>query len=155
MNDHYSFQVLTRMDADSTIFILHKNIWCRKTVPKGWCYVQLNPSLFNDETCILFTGFYFSLKPRCHTCFQIERYWYLNQTLVKISANIFVSLFTIGMKNVRKSKEAVNFINILCANFLYEHCFGSFSYVVTREKLPKQHSYKKFAHKMLIKFTTG
>ncbi len=50
----------------------------------------------------------------------------------------------------------VNFINILCMNFLYEHHFGSFFYVhVTREKLPKEREYKKFVRKMLMKLTTG
>ncbi len=52
--------------------------------------------------------------------------------------------------------SGVNFINILRTNFSYEHCFGSFFYVhVTREKLPKQCSYKKFVRKMLMKLTTG
>ncbi len=38
--------------------------------------------------------------------------------------------------------------------FLYERHFGSFFYVhETREKLPKQHWYKKFAGKMLMKLT--
>ncbi len=49
----------------------------------------------------------------------------------------------------------VNFINILFTNFLYERHFSSFFYVhLTREKLPKQNSYKIFLHKMLRKFTT-
>jgi len=40
----------------------------------------------------------------------------------------------------------VNFINVKCTNFSYEHYFGSFYYVqVTRKKLPKQRSYEKFA----------
>jgi len=40
--------------------------------------------------------------------------------------------------------RCVNFINILRTNFLYKRHFGSFFYVyVTREKLLKQHSYKK------------
>jgi len=48
----------------------------------------------------------------------------------------------------------VNFINILSANFVYKSLFGSFFYLyVTREKLPKRHLYKKFAHKMLMKLT--
>jgi len=50
----------------------------------------------------------------------------------------------------------VNFINILCTNFLYECCFGSFFYIhVTREKLPKRHLYKKFVRKILMKFKVG
>ncbi len=41
-------------------------------------------------------------------------------------------------------KPAVNFINFLRTHFLYKHCFGSFFYIhVCREKLPKQHLYKK------------
>jgi hypothetical protein len=57
---------------------------------------------------------------------------------------------------LRLNREGVNFINILRTNFLYECCFGSFFYVhVTREKLPKQRSYKKFVHKMMMKLTTG
>jgi len=52
------------------------------------------------------------------------------------------------------SKPVVNLINILRTNFSYEHHFGSFFYVlVTREKLPKQRSYKKCAHKILMKLT--
>jgi len=48
----------------------------------------------------------------------------------------------------------LNFINILCTNFLYRSLFGSFFYLhVTRENLPKRHSYEKFAHKMLMKLT--
>jgi len=44
----------------------------------------------------------------------------------------------------------VNFINILRANFVCESLFGSFFYLhVTREKLPKRRSYKKFAQKCL------
>jgi len=50
----------------------------------------------------------------------------------------------------------VNFVNILCTNFLNECLFGSFFYVhVTREKLPKQCLYKKFVRYMLMKLTTG
>jgi hypothetical protein len=49
----------------------------------------------------------------------------------------------------------VNFINILRAKFTYESLFGSFFYLhVTREKLPKRHSYVKFARKLLMKLTT-
>jgi hypothetical protein len=49
----------------------------------------------------------------------------------------------------------VNFIKILRTNFSYQCCFGSFFYVhVTREKLPKQHSYKKFVGEMLMKLLT-
>ncbi len=45
---------------------------------------------------------------------------------------------------------------ILCSNFSNEHHFGSFFYVhVTREKLPKQRLYEKFARKMLMKLTTS
>jgi len=40
--------------------------------------------------------------------------------------------------------------------FSYKRRFGSFFYVhVTREKLPKQRSYKKFVRKMLMKLTIG
>jgi hypothetical protein len=50
----------------------------------------------------------------------------------------------------------VNFINILCTNFLNECLFRSFFYVhVTREKLPKQCLYKKFVRYMMMKLTTG
>jgi len=50
-----------------------------------------------------------------------------------------------------KMTPGVNFINILCMIFLYKCHFGSFFYVhVTREKLPKQHSYKKTVRKMLM-----
>ncbi len=52
------------------------------------------------------------------------------------------------------TREGVNFINVNHANFLYEHRFRSFYYVhITREKLPKQHLYKKFACIMLMKLT--
>ncbi len=52
--------------------------------------------------------------------------------------------------------SGVNFINVKRANFLYECHFGSFFYVhVTKKKLPKQRSYKKFVCKMLMKLTTG
>ncbi len=53
-------------------------------------------------------------------------------------------------------KAGVNFINILHTNFLYECHFSSFFYVhVTREKLTKQRSNKKFVGKMLMKLTKG
>jgi len=52
------------------------------------------------------------------------------------------------------TSQGVNFINVKRANFSYEHHFGSFYYVhVTREKLPKQRSYKKFASITLMKLT--
>jgi len=55
---------------------------------------------------------------------------------------------------LKKSLPCVHFINILCTNFLYECCFSSFFYVhVTRGKLPKWHSYKKFVRKILMKLT--
>jgi len=39
---------------------------------------------------------------------------------------------------------------------VYERHFSSFFYVhVTREKLPKHHSYEKYACKMLMKLTPG
>jgi hypothetical protein len=62
----------------------------------------------------------------------------------------------IVVKNARKMMmkltPVVNFINILCANFTYKRLFSSFFYLhVTREKLPKRRSYKKFSHKMLMK----
>jgi len=48
----------------------------------------------------------------------------------------------------------VNFIHVVCPNFMYESLFGSFFYLhVTREKLLKRRLYKKFAHKMLMKLT--
>ncbi len=38
--------------------------------------------------------------------------------------------------------------------FLYKRRFGSFYYIhVTREKLPKQHSYENFVNLMLVKLT--
>ncbi len=51
-------------------------------------------------------------------------------------------------------RSGVNFINVLGTNFSYERHFGSLFYVlVTREKLPKQISYKKFSNKTLMKLT--
>jgi len=50
--------------------------------------------------------------------------------------------------------SAVNFINILRTNFLYQCRFDSFFYVhVTREKMPKQLSYQKRMHITLMKLT--
>ncbi len=46
----------------------------------------------------------------------------------------------------------VNFINMLRTIFSYEHCFSSFFYVHVTKR--KRRSYKKFAHKMLMKLTT-
>jgi len=61
-----------------------------------------------------------------------------------------------GWRSIHTPLAAVNFIIILCTNFWYEHRFGSFFYIhVTREKLRKQHLYKKFACKMLMKLTPG
>ncbi len=55
-----------------------------------------------------------------------------------------------------KLTPVVNFINVKFTNFSYERCFGSFFYVqVTRKKLPKWRSYKKFAHLTLMKLTPG
>ncbi len=43
----------------------------------------------------------------------------------------------------------VNFFNVNRSNFLYQCHFGSFYYIhVTREKLVKQHLYKKFVCKI-------
>ena len=51
---------------------------------------------------------------------------------------------------------SVNFINVKHTNFSYERRFDSFYYIlVTREKLPKQHSYKKFLRLTLMKLTPG
>jgi len=48
----------------------------------------------------------------------------------------------------------VNFINVKHTNFLYQRRFSSFYYVhVTREKLPKQYSCKKFIPLTLMKLT--
>jgi len=60
----------------------------------------------------------------------------------------FFSLATLLLSSM------VNFINVLQANFTYESLFGSFFYLhVTREKLLKTCSYKKFTRKMLMKLT--
>jgi hypothetical protein len=51
-------------------------------------------------------------------------------------------------------KTGVNFLNVKRTNFLYKCFFWSFYYLhVTREKLPKQRSYEKFAPIMLLKLT--
>jgi len=68
--------------------------------------------------------------------------------------------FFLFLSDLKSRKEppqpGVNSINILCTKFSYERRFGSFFYVhVTREKLPKQCSYKKFVRKMLMKLTTA
>ncbi len=48
----------------------------------------------------------------------------------------------------------VNFINIWHTKNSYKICFGSFFYIhVTRDKLPKQRSYKKRGRKTLMKLT--
>jgi len=40
--------------------------------------------------------------------------------------------------------------------FVQTHCFGNFFYIhVTREKLPKRHTYKKIVRKTLMKLTPG
>ncbi len=55
---------------------------------------------------------------------------------------------------ILKIWPSVNFINILRTNFFVRTSFLQFFYVhVTREKLPKQHSYEKFVCKMLMKLT--
>jgi len=61
-----------------------------------------------------------------------------------------------ALKTLMKLTPAVNFINVLCANFMYECLFGSyFNLNVTREKVPKKHLYEKLAHIMLMKLTPG
>jgi len=76
---------------------------------------------------------------------------------------ILLCLINLVQKLVQREKNChcsfirpgVNFINILLTNFSYKGHFGSFFYVhVTREKLPKRHSYEKFVRKMLMKLTT-
>jgi len=53
-----------------------------------------------------------------------------------------------------KLRPAVNFINILCTNFLYERHFGSFYYVhVTKKKAAEWHSHKKCGCLTLMKLT--
>jgi len=52
--------------------------------------------------------------------------------------------------------NGVNFINVLCAHFLYKILAPEIIKPnVTREKLLKLLSYKKHAHKMLMKLTPG
>ncbi len=59
-------------------------------------------------------------------------------------------------KMLVKLTPAVNFINVLCANFSYEYLFGSFSLVSCKQKkLPKRLSQVKFARKMLVKLAPG
>jgi len=58
--------------------------------------------------------------------------------------------------NVGEISPCVNLTNIIHELFLYKSLFGSFFYLhVTREKLPKKCSYKKFLRKMLMKLTLG
>jgi len=53
-----------------------------------------------------------------------------------------------------KLSQGVNFINILCAHFLYKVLHTAFFYLhVTREKLPKILLYEKGSRKMLMKLT--
>ncbi len=73
---------------------------------------------------------------------------YAKTDCVGASKGLFFGLLTLV--------SGVNFINVKHANFLYESLFGSFFYLnVTREKLPKRHSYKKFSRLMLMKLTAG
>jgi hypothetical protein len=51
------------------------------------------------------------------------------------------------------SKAGVNFINVLCAHFLYESAF--FGKIVSTEKLCKRLLYEKHVRLMLLKLTPG
>ncbi len=63
---------------------------------------------------------------------------------------------TESLRDDPSRNPGVNFINIKCTNFSYEHRFGTFYYIhVTRKKLPKQCSNEKFAHLTLMKLTPG
>jgi len=54
-----------------------------------------------------------------------------------------------AQKMLMKLTARVNFINIFQTNFLYKHCFGSFSLVTCKwKKLSKQCSYGKFVLKI-------
>jgi len=80
----------------------------------------------------------------------------ISETYIKIMPLYFLQKVTISYSKIaeRYKLPTVNFINVICARFLYEHHFGSFYYVhVTREKLLKQRSYKKFACITLMKLT--
>ncbi len=67
---------------------------------------------------------------------------------------IFFIFYIKSSRCMSRNIPGVNFLNILCTNFLYEHCFDSFFYVhVTREKLLKRCLYEKFERKMLMKLT--
>jgi len=66
------------------------------------------------------------------------------------------TLLSFLAKTLHHRLPGIIFINILRDNFLFERHFSSFFYIhVTREKLPKQCSYKKFVCKMLMKLTIG
>jgi len=79
----------------------------------------------------------------------------ISSSYVRIFHTYVVFLLRFGF--VKKFvRTGFNFIYILCTNFWYEHRFASVLYVhKTREKLPKQRSYKKFVPKMLMILTTS
>ncbi len=64
--------------------------------------------------------------------------------------------FNSRLEPIFVTTPGVNVINILRTNFLYANHFGSFFYIqVTREKLPKHYSHKKFELLTLMKLTVA
>jgi len=67
-----------------------------------------------------------------------------------------LSSWSQSRKRLSASLTGVNFSNVRRTNFSYKHRFSSFYYLhVTRNKLPKWRSYKKFARLTLMKLTPG
>jgi hypothetical protein len=64
----------------------------------------------------------------------------------------FVSVKAVR-KMLRNPAPAVNFINFICASCSYKRQTRNVN--VTRKKLPKRRSFKKFVCKMLMKLTAG
>jgi len=80
--------------------------------------------------------------------------WKMLMSRMAWSTSIIV--VSLSVSSIFSHGSAVNFINIIRANFSYKRRFSSFYYVhVTRKKLLKWRSYKKCAHIKLMKLTPG
>jgi len=78
-------------------------------------------------------------QQKCLTCGRKRNCGILWKSVAKMS-NIkeYCCQKSVKTNDKEKTSPVVNFINILCTNFLYEHCLSSFFYVyVTSKKLLK------------------
>jgi len=113
-----------------------------------WLLLLLNGNADQKVVLTAVTLFDYCNKLNNTTCLEVLLRGQIPNEYYKLRDDLMNKL------NVSDYTSGDNFISILRTNFSYECSFGSFFYL-TRGKLLKEHSYKKFVRKMLMKLTTG